>query len=220
MRQKGDVGILDLANLARHGDDIPFGTYTESAVIPMHQIRDIETYDIVLCWKNSTRQNYNTKIRNALGYTSIYPIKGEKLICLKNNYVYFLEYDDIPIFLVNGIDLICQSDTVFKMSDKSDSFLLSYSPSYAKTALFSTQVHRGPFDTYVKSNSYIITGEEPDEIVFLDYGYAYTVHKSQGSQFNHVLIINEFKGSDELYTKWLYTAITRAVKSVTIARYY
>jgi superfamily I DNA/RNA helicase len=51
-----------------------------------------------------------------------------------------------------------------------------------------------------------------------DFGYALTVHKAQGSQFNEVLLIVDGPGRmgfDE-YKRWLYTAITRAVDRITI----
>jgi exodeoxyribonuclease-5 len=48
------------------------------------------------------------------------------------------------------------------------------------------------------------------------FGYALTVHMAQGSQFDRVLLIDEWPGKDRI--AWLYTGITRAVKSITIAR--
>jgi exodeoxyribonuclease-5 len=219
MRQKGDLGILDLAQMSRKGEYIPFGTYTESKVIHVREIEDIEKYDIILCWKNATRKNLNIIVRSKLGIESDYPTKGEKLICLKNNYVHLLEYGDIPIFLVNGMDLISLADVSFHFEDIGSCFPLIYGLSYIEGMSFKTRVHRGPFDSYKTGNNYIIPGEVDEDIVFLDYGYAYTVHKSQGSEFDHVLIIDEFKGSADMYNRWLYTAITRARKSVTIARY-
>ena len=47
-----------------------------------------------------------------------------------------------------------------------------------------------------------------------DYGYVLTVHKSQGSQWGKVLVLDEWRGSGR--TQWLYTAITRAAESVTV----
>jgi exodeoxyribonuclease-5 len=220
MRQKGDIGILDLANLARNGEKISFGSYTESKVIPICKITDIEKYDVILCWKNITRQQFNVEIRDKLGYTALYPMKGEKLICLKNNYVHYIDRDDISVFLVNGLDLITQEDAHFEYSSKRDYFRLRYAPSYRQNAAFSTLVHRGPFDSYKTNIPFDFDGDCPDDVVFLDFGYAYTVHKSQGSEFDNVLIIDEFRGSEQLYNKWLYTAITRAKKSVTVARYF
>jgi exodeoxyribonuclease-5 len=220
MRQKKDIGVLSLATMARNGKAIPFGDYIESKVIRIKDIDNIEKYDIILCWKNITRQNLNITIRNKLGFTSDYPTIGEKLICLKNNYTHLLEYNETPILLVNGMDLLAHSTVKLKNNDICDHFSMSYVPTYIKDAVFTTRVHRGPFDSYKYGVNYIITGDEDADIVFLDFGYACTVHKSQGSEFNDVLIIDEFKGSDEIYNKWLYTAITRARKSVTIARYF
>jgi exodeoxyribonuclease-5 len=176
-----------------------------------------------LCWKNITRQNLNIVIRSRLGYSSVYPKYGEKLICLKNNYIHLLEYDDTPVFLVNGMDLLSYSEVSIDKNDIKDHFELSYVPSGYENVndlLFRTRVHKGPFEAYCNGKNYSISGEEDEDIVFLDYGYAYTVHKSQGSEFDNVLIIDEFKGSSDMYNRWLYTAITRARKSVTIARYF
>ena len=50
-----------------------------------------------------------------------------------------------------------------------------------------------------------------------EFGYAITCHLSQGSQYNKVLIYNERMGDDEFYSKWLYTAITRAIDKLVIA---
>jgi exodeoxyribonuclease-5 len=217
MRQSGDLGILRLATLARSGDDIPFGDYIESRVIRVKDIDNIEKYDIVLCWKNVTRRNLNILIRSILGYTSSYPCSGERLTCLKNNYVHLIEYDDdIPLFLVNGMDLICCNNENEK--EDADCITLTYRPPFVKDSYFKTRVHKGPFDAYQTENKYIIE-EATDDVVFLDFGNACTVHKSQSTEYDNVLIIDEFKGSTDLYNKWLYTAITRARKSVTIARY-
>jgi exodeoxyribonuclease-5 len=60
----------------------------------------------------------------------------------------------------------------------------------------------------------------PPGLLF-DFGYALTVHKSQGSAFDEVLLYPErFEDdSDEEYARWLYTAVTRAAKKLTIVRY-
>jgi exodeoxyribonuclease-5 len=219
MRQKKDIGVLVLATMARNGEAIPFGDYIESKVIKVRDISNIEKYDIILCWKNITRQNLNITIRNKLGFNSVYPSAGEKLLCLKNNYTHILEYEDLPIILVNGMDIVAHSTAEVAEDNISDSFTLSYAPRYVKGVSFTTKIHRGPFDSYKYGINYIITGDEDEDIVFLDYGYSCTTHKSQGGEFDNVLVIDEFRGSADIYNKWLYTAITRARKSVTIARY-
>jgi exodeoxyribonuclease-5 len=54
----------------------------------------------------------------------------------------------------------------------------------------------------------------------MDYAYCMTVHKSQGSEWDNVIIIDDYpsfsKVNDpESYNRWLYTAITRS-RSIAI----
>lgn len=50
----------------------------------------------------------------------------------------------------------------------------------------------------------------------LDYGYAITVHKAQGSQFDKVLVYDDYWKQGEQHRRWLYTAITRAIHKVVV----
>jgi ATP-dependent exoDNAse (exonuclease V) alpha subunit len=53
----------------------------------------------------------------------------------------------------------------------------------------------------------------------MTYGYAITVHKNQGSQWDKVLISEEsFPFSKDEHARHLYTAITRAVEKVVILK--
>jgi exodeoxyribonuclease-5 len=47
----------------------------------------------------------------------------------------------------------------------------------------------------------------------MDFGYAITCHKSQGSEWDHVLVLDESFGNDK--ARWQYTAATRASKTLT-----
>ena len=50
-----------------------------------------------------------------------------------------------------------------------------------------------------------------------DYAYAITCHASQGSEFDNVIIYaSDMWGAYEMRRKWLYTAVTRAKKKLTI----
>ncbi|MFM8749772.1 ATP-binding domain-containing protein, partial [Rhabdaerophilum sp.] len=49
-----------------------------------------------------------------------------------------------------------------------------------------------------------------------DYGYALTVHKAQGSQWDKVVLFDESFAFREHRARWLYTAVTRAAKALTI----
>lgn len=51
------------------------------------------------------------------------------------------------------------------------------------------------------------------------YGYAITGHKSQGSEWDKVLIIEEkFPFKSEEHKRWLYTCVTRAAKKLVLIR--
>ena len=55
------------------------------------------------------------------------------------------------------------------------------------------------------------------ELQQFDYAYCITCHKSQGSQYDKVLVLEEYlKTSD--HKKWLYTAATRAKKKLIIVK--
>ena len=54
---------------------------------------------------------------------------------------------------------------------------------------------------------------EMDQMTF---GYALTVHKSQGSQWPRVVLFDESAAFRDDAAKWLYTAVTRAAESITV----
>ena len=51
-----------------------------------------------------------------------------------------------------------------------------------------------------------------------DYGYALTVHKAQGSQWDSVVLFDESWAFRDNRARWLYTGITRAAERLTIVR--
>ena len=218
MRQDDKSGILTLATMAREGKMIPFGNYGESKVVPFDKIDAIEKYDTVLCWRNSTRIRLNMLIREKLNLTHNYPTKGEKLICLNNSYVHELEHEGINVFIVNGLNCVAV-DNVDEIDDETDTFKLKYKPDFVQTnsTFFETRCEKGLFDTQRSGKVWKEVDEErDDDIVRVDFGYALTVHKSQGSEWGRVLIINDYAGNGNDFPKWLYTAITRGRYSVTL----
>ena len=51
--------------------------------------------------------------------------------------------------------------------------------------------------------------------MLFDYGYCITCHRSQGSEWDKVLVFAEYmKGTD--FQRWLYTACTRSKKKLII----
>ena len=60
-------------------------------------------------------------------------------------------------------------------------------------------------------------GSIPEPPFDFAYGYAITCHKAQGSQWDKVLVIEEgFPFKPEEHSRWLYTAVTRAVEKCVV----
>lgn len=55
-----------------------------------------------------------------------------------------------------------------------------------------------------------------DNLNAINHAYAISVHKSQGSEFNHVIVPITINYSRMLYNKLIYTGVTRAKKSLMI----
>lgn len=67
-------------------------------------------------------------------------------------------------------------------------------------------------------NSPTLIAEREEGMNYFDFGYALTVHKAQGSQARKVILFEERfkKMDDDMYARWLYTAVTRAEDELLI----
>jgi exodeoxyribonuclease-5 len=194
-RQALDNPIIWVANQARLGKSIKYGSYgtTVQKITDRKVSLDLmKLASQILCGKNRTRTSLNNQIRTSKGMKLGLPMPSDKLICLKNNNMNGL---------INGMTGEC----------------MSYEE---KTSKLSFRSDEGYEWLSVKIDDNIFRGEEPKkydkEIEQFDFGYAITVHKSQGSQFQRVLLFEEYLGRGADHNKWLYTAVTRAVDKLII----
>lgn len=204
-RQAADNPIIHLASLVRKGEEIPDGLYGESLVVSQSKFRPPEfregilNADQVLVGKNKTRTNFNSRIRELTGRSGMYPVAGDKLICLRNNN---------EVGLLNGQIWTATTDAILDTDLGSD--YLSMGLVDEDGGMVGVLAHTAPFkgeavDPY--------TRKEAEEF---DYGYAMTVHKAQGSQWDNVLLYNEWGSTNK--RQWLYTGITRAAQKITIVK--
>ena len=221
LRQEDSSGVLELATMARNGEELKIGKYKNSRVLYLKDVKNIEEYDVILCWKNSTRKIFNQSLRKVLGYNALYPQKGEKVIGLKNNYFHQIEYDGVPIFPVNGLPSICTSDA--EVVKKNKLIKLGYKPDFISDEGpgFNTLCHPDYFDVYnadLEREPFI--ENDDDDIVHLDYGYCLSVYKAQGSQYKRGLLLDEFRGSKDINNKFIYTGLTRFSMGVDFVKDY
>jgi exodeoxyribonuclease-5 len=198
-RQARDNPIINLATTVREGRWLRRGNYGASRVLPLGALGDCELLDAdqVLVGLNRTRRNYNADFRTWLNLESPAPIRGDRVVCLRNNHAKGL---------LNGS--LWSVQRVLKSTDYS--------------IVMNVEPEDGGQNVEVRTNIRFFTGREKDlgetRKLFdeFDFGYALTVHKAQGSQWNDVVLLDESMAFREDRARWLYTGITRAADRVTV----
>ncbi len=171
-------------------------------------VEDLLWADIIICGYNRTRNNINLKIRNSKEHKGLL-CKGERIIILQNN-------RNKGVF--NGQLLTVDTFNVMKTISKVkciDDFGESYN-----LTLVNAQFGAGKNIQHKEIKDLIDRKEvgyhwkDLQNLVLADYGYAITCHKSQGSEWNKVVVIDEQCPKLWEASRWRYTAITRAAKQL------
>jgi UvrD-like helicase C-terminal domain len=190
-RQALDSPIIRQAHRVRTG-----GSYTADG--PQFRVAndgaddDLRAADVVLCWTNTTRDRLNRQCRRARGYWQERPLAGEPLVCLKNGPLYCL-YNGATYTLLRPF-LSGAKDMVLEVDGKSQTI---------------------PRVTFRGLPSALAQDIEPTTT--FDYGYALTVHKAQGSEWDSIVLLDEYRRAEHR-ERWLYTAITRAADRILVLR--
>jgi exodeoxyribonuclease-5 len=201
-RQARDNPIVRMSMTVREGGRLAFGRYGESRVVRRAEIGAAEVMgaDQVLVGLNRTRRLYNARIRDLKGYSDPLPAVGEKLLCLRN---------DKSKGLLNGGTFIVRAlrpslDDVVRLDvmPEDDSRRRPIEVAVLK-----------PFFEGGEDALSPIARRESDEFT---YGYALTVHKAQGSQWNDLVLFDESYAFREHRTRWLYTGLTRAAERALV----
>lgn len=210
-RQARDNPIIRLSTDIREGKRIQNQNYDSCKVFRRSQVTPeffdslLVRVDQVICGMNKTRTNLNSRIRLAKGIANpedlCEPMVGDKLICIKNNR---------KKGLLNG--------GLWKVN----SVALAHEYHMNLTSLDDLGVDDPNFDAKVPKQFFMGTEETLDwryrkGIDEFTFGDALTVHKSQGSQWNNVLVMDESGVFREHAARHLYTAITRAAERVFVA---
>ena len=204
-RQAADSPILKLATQARKGETLKYGNYGDSRVLFSGDIDPDELWeaDQVIVGTNATRSRLNRRARAHYGMSDPIPMFGDKLICTRNNPTYGIFNGEM--FTV----IRCDSSTgsawleldLVRLEDPS------------KEIISHVKVHSSLFiDSNMPSDATLGRSAQ------FDFGYAVTAHKAQGSQWDNLVVIDESAVFRDDKDKWLYTAITRAAKTITVGK--
>jgi len=162
---------------------------------------------------NAHRVTMNQKIRDIKGYEprdednpSNWIVSGERLVCLLNDY-------NNDIF--NG-QLVNVKTYIPKTKDRGRIEL----DSGKQIEIYPSQLESKTRAQNIYYRKVLTPGAPPSKLPLglFDYGYALTVHRAQGSQFDHVVMHNyklRYQTTEE-YFRWMYTGVTRAVNNLTL----
>jgi exodeoxyribonuclease-5 len=201
-RQAQDNPIVRLSMDIRAGRPLAQGHYGDTQVVRRAELdpKRVLDADQVLVGRNVTRRAYNARLRERRGFADPLPMTGDKLVCLRNNRRKGL--------FNGGLWMVKEGPSarrqILKMRLKPDEDLGSRMIKVSvRTECFTGAIEqfewpqRKPYDEF-------------------DFGYVLTVHKSQGSQWEDVVLFDESGAFQENRNRWLYTGVTRAAKRLTV----
>ena len=163
----------------------------------------------VLCGSNATRRGLNMSMKRAAGFMHDLPTgSGEKIICLKNRH---------DLGLINGM-FLSLSD-VHHDARNEHSFTATVQTEDGQEIAGRQHFWRGEYDDHIvfDRDRSRRDAQLRRTLVETSWGYAITVHKSQGSSWDNVILFDDGFGRTAIdRNRWLYTAITRAEKGLVI----
>jgi exodeoxyribonuclease-5 len=175
-----------------------------------------EGKDIIqLCGFNKTRCDLNMKTRDKLGYTLPNPYPDERVICLKNNHDSGIKNGQLGTL----VWIYPASKKLYDLTMKMDDYEDNLHSSLAIRSAFGKDNYNDEMEIdFKRTFSKDMKRYDQKDIDMFDFGYATTVHKSQGSEWDKVVLFeqrNRYQ-SDQDYARWLYTAATRAKEKLFI----
>lgn len=239
-RQAEGNPIIHIATDIRLGKFVELGNYrgdgrpgTGVSVIRRNQLMrgSMLAADQIICGKNDTRCTLNRKMRAHLREagklepgSDTLPVIGDRVICLKNkkdrglfnggiwNVKEILE--GMPSKKDGEIKKPGREDVSYLMLDSADDPDMPSMPVRVPHPFWFW--NSKPADLKLPES---INRRTYDEF---DMAYAITCHKSQGSQWNKVVVIDERfifgrDGDEDMPRRWAYTAVTRAAEALIIA---
>lgn len=171
---------------------------------------------IVLCGMNYTRQQINSNIRKKKNYVCSDPYPGERVVCLKNNHQLHIMNGQLGTILMFFFET--KEPNIFRADLQMDNESEILSTLILKNA-FGKQDYSECFEILEKRRHYATKGtKRGKQIDLFDFGYAISVHKSQGSEWDRVVLFAERSRywDNEFYKNWLYTAVTRSKRKLFI----
>ena len=229
-RQAMNSPIIKLSKFIREEGYIPPNTFFSNSVFKLswnskytkqiwNEKLNFDDDIIILCAFNTTRANTNDKIRERMDYKDILPIPGEKIVCLQNNHELKIMNGQIGTLLW----VMPVGEDLFRMT-------VEFGGKLIETLVSNKCFGQVTYTMYEKIKESKKLQRQLDmakqqkfaRIDYFDYGYCTSVHKSQGSEWDKVVLIEQRtkRWDDEYFARWLYTGVTRAREKLFIINDY
>jgi exodeoxyribonuclease V len=188
----------------RQGRELEVGRHGESEVVPRADLdpQRVMAADQVLVGRNNTRRAYNLRIRQKQHIEDPLPVAGDKLVCLRNNR---------KKGLFNGGLWRVKSRTQSRSKSQIIGMRLAPDEDFSQKVT-KVSVRGDCFAGAIEA----IPWEQRKPYDEFDYGYVLTVHKSQGSQWDDVVLFDESFAFSDSRARWLYTGVTRAARRLSV----
>lgn len=215
--------IIKLSMIVRNNGSIPYGVHDPGVFkIAWRERKSREIFEaidfnedvIALCGMNKSRVLINSMIRQKFGFDAPDPYPGERLICLRNNYVTKIMNGQLGTLMW----LLPVSDDMYNVTIEMDDFNDMYT-GLVHNCCFGVESYGDVVDKAdFKKNRERIKGTGFDSIDLFDFGYAISVHRAQGSEWKKVVLFEERSRywDDDYYRRWLYTGVTRAKEKLFV----
>jgi exodeoxyribonuclease-5 len=216
-RQALDNPIIWASMRIREGHEVPMGSHGDGLLRVVDRDDDDVTFDLdrdaqVIVGTHEKRWQITRKLRKLCGHHGLGPASGELMMITRNSRL----YPD----LVNGSVVRMRTDVgalkggavtfVGEVEDEDEK-------EFTLKCLQATieEHYRGKNDPTAHKRD-VFRAKQDERTHELDFAYAITCHKSQGSQWDEVVVHDQSNVFRKDASRWLYTAVTRAAKKLTI----
>ncbi|WP_337846780.1 AAA family ATPase [Sphingomonas sp.] len=207
-RQAAENPIIRMSMDIREGRRLAAGRFGDSLVLSQRSTDREELSSLVLkadqliCGLNRSRTAFNARIRTLKDLVGTdqpwHPAPGDRLICLRNNHERHLFNGGL--WAASHITSIGARLEILVESQDEDRDPLTVNV----------------FEHFFCGREQELEWRERRKCDEFTFGWAITCHKSQGSQWDDVIVFDESGSFRDAQRNWLYTAVTRAAERVTV----
>lgn len=207
-RQAEGDPIIEVSRIAREVGRILCGEFGPGvkkirATNDLSWTKNLNKEWMMICGRNTTRIFYNDHLRRLYGFKDHDAMVGERVVCLKNNHEKKVFNGELGI--IRSLKSFADHWYLAGIEMESGEFFLG-------------EILKHQFGSQSTCFSYPPANLSESEVGGLfNWGWCVTCHKSQGSEWDSVVVFEErTQPSHDDWKRWLYTAITRSKKQLLI----